>query len=83
MMRRNRTGVRKERIIMLASSALVLTALTVTAGSVILRLICIYMERRLSSFTFHYPIGWLAVMAGALAAICLAVPELLCGRLEK
>ena len=29
-MRRNRTGVRKERIIMLASSALVLTALTVT-----------------------------------------------------
>ncbi len=30
MMRRNRTGVRKERIIMLASSALVLTALTVT-----------------------------------------------------
>lgn len=30
MMRRNRNGVRKERIIMLASSALVLTALTVT-----------------------------------------------------
>ncbi len=29
-MRRNRNGVRKERIIMLASSALVLTALTVT-----------------------------------------------------
>lgn len=62
---------------------LIVTALTVTAGSVILRLICIYMERRLSYFTFHYPIGWLAVMAGALAAICLAVPELLCGRLEK
>ena len=34
MMRRNRTGVRKERIIMLASSALVLTALTVTGGFV-------------------------------------------------
>ena len=30
MVRRNRNGVRKERIIMLASSVLVLTALTVT-----------------------------------------------------
>ena len=30
MARRNRNGVRKERIIMMASSVLVLTALTVT-----------------------------------------------------
>lgn len=62
---------------------LIVTVLTAAAGSVVLRLICIYMERQLSYFTFHYPIGWLLGMAGGLAAICLAVPGVLCDKLEN
>ncbi len=61
---------------------LIAAALTVTVGSGILRLICVYMERQLSYFTFHYPAGWMLAMVGALAAVCVAVPEILCERIK-
>ena len=45
-------------------------ALILTAGSVILRLICAYMENQLSYFAGSYPLGWTAALLAGLAVVC-------------
>lgn len=49
---------------------LIAGALVLTAGSVILRLICVYMENRLSYFESSYPLGWMMGLLAGLAVIC-------------
>lgn len=57
---------------------LIEAVLMLTAGSVILKLIGMYMEMKLSYFVFQYPAGWTAVIIGCLAGLCFVVPEMLC-----
>lgn len=39
-------------------------------GSVILRLICVYMENQLSYFVSSYPLGWMMGLMAGLTVIC-------------
>lgn len=49
--------------------------LTLTAGSWILQWISFYMEKKLSYFEFHNPVGWGLVLFGGFVVICLAGTE--------
>lgn len=50
--------------------------LMLTAGSMILRLAGIYMEKQLSYFIFHYPAGWMLTVMLCLAGISVLISEL-------
>ena len=45
--------------------------LMLTIGSMILRLICRYMETKLSYFECGYPLGWILCLIGGLTVICV------------
>ena len=47
--------------------------LMLTAGSGLLRLVCRYMEGRLSYFESSYPLGWMLGLIGGLTVICVGV----------
>lgn len=54
---------------------LVVAVLLLTVGSVVLKLICLYMEAKLSHFVPGYPVGWAIVLIVGLAGICMVIPE--------
>ncbi|MDD3219339.1 MAG: ABC transporter permease [Lachnospiraceae bacterium] len=54
------------------------TALIVSLGSAVLKLVAIYMNGRLSYYEYHYPFAWTIVLAGGMCGICLAVSGFLC-----
>lgn len=49
---------------------LIVGALILAVGSVILRLICVYMENQLSYFVCSYPLGWMMGLMAGLTVIC-------------
>ena len=49
--------------------------LTLTAGNGILKWISFYMEKKLSYFEFHNPVGWGLALFGGFVVICLAGAE--------
>ena len=53
---------------------LLVAGFLLTAGNGVLVWIRFYMERNLSYFVFHYPIGWTAMLLGGLFLICILVP---------
>lgn len=71
---------RQERRMLAAEGlyyCLIVAVLMLTVGSGILKLICIYMEQRLSYYVFRYPVGWGIVLVAGLAGICLVIPEMM------
>ncbi len=55
---------------------LITAALILTAGSAILQVVRLYMERKLSYFVFVYPAEWLLLLLGGLLAVCLGIKSL-------
>ena len=77
---------RQERRMLAAEGlyyCLIVSALMLTVGSGILKLICIYMEQRLSYYVSRYPVGWSIVLVAGLAGICLVIPEMMFRRQKK
>lgn len=53
---------------------IIVVLMIASLGNILLKLISMYMEKKISNFVFSYPTGWLIVLIGGLTAICLMLP---------
>ncbi len=69
--------LRQKRCMLFAEGmfyCLSVTALMLTAGSLILWLIRWYMEQQLSYFVFSYPLDWIVLLTAGMTVVCAVVP---------
>lgn len=71
---------RQERKLLLLEGSyyvLLIAGLVVSAGSIVLKGIDVYMRKQLSYFTFHYPVGAIAGSIVILEILCVIICNLL------